>query len=120
MAGGRFNKLIGKALPGTYINFESSRQSDVGGTGTRGTVIVPLPKADYGPSKQFIKLTQASPDAAAAALGHSVYDEDKNRQMLLIREAFKRAATVYVYILKEGTKATKTITMTIPESRPEA
>lgn len=38
-------------------------------------------------------------------LGFSVYDSDANRQMLLIREAFKNASKVLVYIVKEGTKA---------------
>lgn len=112
MAGGKFDKLVGKVLPGTYINFESSKDSSAVSTGTRGTVIVPLAKAAYGPAKQFIKLTNASPDAAAATLGYSIYDSDENRQMLLIREAFKRASTVYVYILTEGKKATAEIAMT--------
>lgn len=113
MAGGRFDKLVGKVRPGTYINFESGRENAVISNGTRGTVIVPLPKATYGPAKQFIKLTSASPDATAATFGYSIYDDDPNRQMLLIREAFKRATTVYVYILTEGKKATADITMTL-------
>lgn len=113
MAGGRFDKLVGKVRPGTYINFESGRENAVISNGTRGTVIVPLPKATYGPAKQFIKLTSASPDAAAATFGYSIYDDDPNRQMLLIREAFKRATTVYVYILTEGKEATADITMTL-------
>lgn len=118
MAGGRFDKLVGKVRPGTYINFESGRDAAVISAGTRGTVIVPLPKANYGPAKQFIKLTNASPDAAAATLGYSIYDDDDNRQMLLIREAFKRATTVYVYVMTEGKEATADITMTLAE--PEA
>lgn len=52
MAGGRFDKLIGKVRPGTYINFESGRENNAVNTGTRGTVIVPLPKPTYGPAKQ--------------------------------------------------------------------
>ena len=70
MAGGRFDKLVGKVRPGTYINFESGRETDILSAGTRGTVIVPLPKAAYGPAKQFIRLTNASPDAEAATLGY--------------------------------------------------
>lgn len=115
MAGGRFDKLVGKVRPGTYINFESSRDNEVISNGTRGTVIIPLPKADYGPAKQFIRLTSASPDAAAALLGYSIYDNDPNRQMLLIREAFKRATTVYVYILTEGKAAKADINMTLAD-----
>ncbi|MCX4340045.1 MAG: phage tail sheath family protein [Lachnospiraceae bacterium] len=112
MAGGRFDRLIGKERPGTYINFESGRDTNTINTGTRGTVIIPLPKAAYGPAKKFIKLTTDSPDAEAATFGYSIYDNDPNRQMLLIREAFKRATTVYVYILTEGKKAQAEITMT--------
>ncbi len=112
MAGGRFDKLIGKERPGTYINFESGRKNGVINAGTRGTVIIPLPKATYGPAKKFIKLTTDNPDAEATTFGYSIYDNDPNRQMLLIREAFKRATTVYVYILTEGKKAQAEITMT--------
>lgn len=115
MAGGRFDKLVGKTRPGTYINFESGREQAVLTAGTRGTVIIPLRKANYGPAKKFIKLTNASPDAAAATFGYSIYDNDPNRQMLLLREAFKRATTVYAYILTEGEKASTEIEMALPE-----
>ena len=115
MAGGRFDKLVGKTRPGTYINFESGRDNSAVSTGTRGTVIIPLPKTTYGPAKQFIKLTNASPDAQAALFGFSIYDNDPNRQMLLIREALKRATTVYVYILTEGKAASAEIAMKLTE-----
>lgn len=115
MAGGRFDKLVGKTRPGTYINFESGREQAVLTAGTRGTVIIPLRKANYGPAKKFIKLTNASLDAAAATFGYSIYDNDPNRQMLLLREAFKRATTVYAYILTEGEKASAEIEMALPE-----
>lgn len=104
MAGGKFDKLAGKVRPGTYMNFESTR-SDTVGTSERGTVIIPLLKPSYGPAGSYIELTNAGPDAAYAKLGYSVYDSDPNRQMLLIREAFKNASKVLVYIPKEGTKA---------------
>lgn len=104
MAGGKFDKLAGKVRPGTYMNFESTR-SDTVGTSERGTVIIPLLKPSYGPAGSYIELTNAGPDAAYAKLGYSVYDSDPNRQMLLIREAFKKASKVLVYIPKEGTKA---------------
>lgn len=104
MAGGKFDKLAGKVRPGTYMNFESTR-SDTVGTSERGTVIIPLLKPSYGPAGSYIELTNAGPDAAYAKLGYSVYDSDPNRQMILIREAFKNASKVLVYIPKEGTKA---------------
>lgn len=115
MAGGTFNKRAGKVRPGTYINFESTRQDTVNG-GSRGIVALPLTKATYGPAKQWITLTAASPDGAFAQLGYSIYDEDENRQMLLIREAFKKASQVLVYIVNEGQKATVTKTSTEEES----
>lgn len=115
MAGGRFDKIIGKVRPGIYINFESGRENNVISTGKRGTVLIPLAKPSYGPAKQFIKLTNASPDTEAATLGYSIYDDDPNGQMLLIREAFKRATTVYVYLLTEGKKAQAEITMTLSQ-----
>lgn len=106
MAGGTFNKNVEKVRPGTYINFESTRQDTVGNS-ERGVVIVPIAKPTYGPARKFITLTAKKPDAGYSQLGYSIYDGE-NRQMLLIREAFKRASTVLVYILGEGKKATAT------------
>lgn len=103
MAGGTFDKSIGKIRPGTYINFESSRHEVLNST-DRGTVILPLINHSYGPEKEFITLSAQSPDSAIDKLGCSVYDD--NPSMLLIREAFKNAATVIVYIVKSGAKAT--------------
>lgn len=103
MAGGTFDNLAGKVRPGTYINFESTRQ-DLIGVSPRGIVLIPLIGHDYGPAKEFISLTGDTPDAAMTKLGYSVYDD--NESMLLIREAFKNANTVIVYIPNQGAKAT--------------
>ena len=35
MAGGRFDKLVGKVRPGTYINFESGRENNIISTGKK-------------------------------------------------------------------------------------
>lgn len=105
MAGGKFNKIAGKVRPGTYINFESTKTSTLGES-ERGIVVMPLIGHKYGPEKEFITLTAAAPDVAFEKLGYSVYDDNAN--MLLIREAFKNASTVIVYIPKAGTKATGT------------
>lgn len=107
MAGGTFDKLAGKVRPGTYINFVSTKH-DTLGISERGTVVIPLPNHTWGPSGEFIELTAAAPDAEIVKLGYSIYDSDTNRQMLLIREAFKKAAKVYVYRVNSGTQATKT------------
>lgn len=104
MAGGKFDKLVGKTRPGTYINFVSTRH-DTTGISDRGIVIIPLTKHNYGPVGEYISLDCSGPDAAIAKLGYSIYDKDENRQMLLIREAFKQAAKVLVYRVNGGVQA---------------
>lgn len=107
MAGGTFDKLVGKTRPGTYINFVSTRHDTVG-ISDRGIVIVPLTNHNYGPVGEYITLDCSGPDAQITKLGYSIYDDDKNRQMLLIREAFKKASKVLVYRVNSGTEATVT------------
>jgi hypothetical protein len=94
MAGGKFDRLAGKVRPGTYVNFESTR-NDVIPISERGIALIPLIGHSYGPAKQFITLTDDSPDSAREMLGCSVYD--LNPSMLLIREAFKNARSVIVF-----------------------
>ena len=105
MAGGTFNRLVGKDRPGTYINFESSRFNIIG-IRERGIVLLPLVEHDYGPAGEFITLTNGSPDAHIHKLGYSVFENHPS--MLLIREAFKRARRVIVYIPRQGARATIT------------
>jgi len=105
MAGGNFDRKAGKVRPGTYINIESTRQEPINKSNS-GTVIFPLVNHSYGPEKEFIKLSCDAPDAAMEKLGYSIYDD--NPGMLLVREAFKRAAEVIVYIPKQGAKASAT------------
>jgi len=104
MAGGTFDKAVGKVRPGTYVNFISSEQASIKGA-ARGIAIIPLINTDYGPAGEMIALNGGAVDAARAKLGYSVYDNDAAGNMLLIREAFKNAATVIVYICTEGTAA---------------
>ncbi|MCC8136259.1 MAG: phage tail sheath family protein [Ruminococcus sp.] len=104
MAGGTFDKSVGKVRPGTYVNFKDTTQESIKGA-SRGIVLIPLINTDYGPSGEFITLTGTAPDAAAEKLGYSVYDSDESGNMLLIREALKNASTVIVYICTEGTAA---------------
>lgn len=108
MAGGTFDKLAGKTRPGTYINFESTRQDTLGNS-ERGIVLLPLIGHNWGPEKTFITLLAAAPDAERLKLGYSIYDEE-NPQMFLIREAFKNAAKVIVYITESGEAASATAT----------
>ena len=102
MAGGTFDKTVGKVRPGTYVNFKDTAQESIKGS-ARGTVLLPLINTDYGPAGEMISLNGGAPDAARAKLGYSVYDDDPAGNMLLIREAFKNASTVIVYICTEGT-----------------
>ena len=104
MAGGRFDVKSSKTRPGAYINFESTRQN-LAGTSQKGIVLIPLINHKYGPSGEFITLTQNSLDKETHKLGYSIYDDE----LLLIREAFKLAHTVIVYITKTGTNASITI-----------
>ena len=104
MAGGRFDKSVGKVRPGTYTNFESSRQETTSAS-ERGTVILPLMNADYGPAGEFLTIYNSSPDAQKAKLGYSIFDNDKNGNMLLIREAMKGASTIIAYICNENLAA---------------
>lgn len=110
MAGGTFDKLVGKVRPGTYANFVSTVQNRLG-TSDRGVVVVPLFTHIWGPSAEFLELDVDAPDKEIVKLGFSVYDDDTNKQMLLIREAFKNARTVYVYRVNTGTKASATIAL---------
>lgn len=102
MAGGTFEASVEKVRPGTYINTKSSRQATVGSS-LRGIVLLPLLLHKWGPSGEFITLNASSPDASIAKLGYSVFDNDSN--MVMIKESFKNATTVIVYIPSQGNKA---------------
>jgi len=104
MAGGTFEKSVGKVRPGTYINFESTKQTTVSSSG-RGTVIVPLANTNWGPAGKLLTITSAAPDRAKVELGYSINEDDPSGNMLLIREALKGANTVLAYICSEGTAA---------------
>lgn len=107
MAGGTFDKQLGKIRPGTYVNYESEKQELVK-LSERGTVLIPL-ALNWGPSHEFITITNGNPDGAFSKLGYSVYENDPNGSMLLIREAFKLALKVVLYRLAGGVEATATI-----------
>lgn len=104
MAGGTFDTKVDKVRPGNYINFTSKKVESLG-SAMRGITAIPLINHNYGPVGQFIKLTNGSPDAEYAKLGYGVND----KELLLIKEAFKKASTVYVYIVAgNGKNATAT------------
>jgi hypothetical protein len=103
MAGGTFDASVGKVRPGTYINTKSSK-TNTSGSNLRGIVVIPLLNHKWGPKGEFITLNASAPDASISKLGFSVYDNDANMKM--IKEAFKNATTVIVYIPSAGVKAT--------------
>lgn len=96
MAGGTW-VTQNKILPGFYLNFKSD-QANLLVLGERGVVLMPL-VADWGVSHQVIR-TEASTDFATLT-GYTIIDPE----MLLIREALKRARYVDIYRLNSGTKA---------------
>lgn len=107
MAAGIYEEGVSKVRPGVYNNI-SSKTTAVVGTGDRGVVFLPLPAPSYGPAGA-ISITAGALDANRDKLGFSVYEDDEGKQMLLIREAFKNASKVIVYIPAEGTKAAATV-----------
>lgn len=114
MAGGTWSKLSLKERPGTYINWQSDKTNIVG-IAERGTAIMPLLGHNYGPAGEFITLENGSPDAQYAKLGYSVYEPP----MLLVKELFKCAKTVILYIPAQGEKAAATITLGIAAAHNE-
>jgi hypothetical protein len=88
-----------KVRPGVYINFESVAKP-LGSLGDRGVVTMPL-LLSWGPPKQIIKI-EAGADTFDV-LGYGIND------LLLVREALKKAKTLLLYRLNTGTKASATI-----------
>lgn len=103
MAGGTW-LTQNKVRPGVYINFENAVKSPRA-IGDRGVVTMPL-ALSWGPSKQVITV-EAGADTFGV-LGYGIDD------LLLVREALKRAKTLLLYRLNNGTKATVTVgTLTV-------
>jgi len=106
MPGGGIWTVQNKVRPGVYINFKSEAQA-LGTLGERGIVSLPL-TLPWGPAKQVIAV-EAGADTIDT-LGYSITAP----QLLLVREALKRARTLLLYRLNAGVKATATIgTMTV-------
>ncbi|AWB45322.1 phage tail sheath protein [Paenibacillus sp. CAA11] len=55
MAGGTWNQMDEKLLPGLYMNFQAAAASAIQ-PGARGTVVVPV-KADWGPVREFVEIS---------------------------------------------------------------
>jgi len=100
MPGGTWT-VQNKVRPGVYINFKSDRQS-LGTLGERGIVSLPL-ALSWGPAKQVIAV-EAGADTFDT-LGYSITAP----QLLLVREALKRARMLLLYRLNTGTPASATV-----------
>lgn len=99
MAGGTF-VTQNKVRPGAYFNFASN--ATLGTLGDRGIATMAL-KLSWGAVKQV--LTIHAGDNVKTMLGYDITDTN----LLLIREALKRAGSLLLYRLNAGTKATVTV-----------
>ncbi|WP_028563043.1 phage tail sheath family protein [Paenibacillus pinihumi] len=99
MAGGTF-VTQNKVRPGVYINMNSAPQA-LGTAGDRGIVSLALPLS-WGQEKQILTF-QAGQDFKTL-LGYDL----TSPQLVLVREALKRAQTLLLYRLNVGVKATAT------------
>ena len=105
MAGGTWEKQ-NKIRPGAYINFKSKKQAQTP-IGERGIATMPL-VLPWGPEKEIISIN--ADDDLSKVLGINIADGS----VLLIREVLKKAKTLLLYRLNEGTKATVTLdTLTV-------
>jgi len=103
---GNFTPGVSKKQPGAYFNFESEAESKVS-LSERGTVVMPLIGAKYGPLKEFFLVEDTDLDGQYEKLGYKVLVDS---ELLGIKETIKKANKIYVYIpATGGTKSTVTI-----------
>lgn len=103
IGGGSFT-VQNKVLPGAYINFVSIGTNAK--MGERGVAALPL-ELNWGPEGQVFKLDAA--DFNATSLKVFSYDPT-DANILLVREAMKRAKTLLIYRVNGGgTKASATV-----------
>lgn len=99
MAGGTWT-LQNKVRPGVYINVESSGGT-LGAAGSRGVTAIAL-SLPWGAAKVITPVVAG--EDTLTRLGYDL----SAPELLLVREALKRARTVLLYKLNEGTKAAVT------------
>lgn len=99
MAGGTWT-LQNKVRPGVYINVESSGGA-LGAAGSRGVTAIAL-SLPWGAAKVITPIVAG--EDTLTRLGYDL----SAPELLLVREALKRARTVLLYKLNEGTKAAVT------------
>ncbi|MCM3748034.1 phage tail sheath family protein [Paenibacillus pasadenensis] len=99
MAGGNFT-VMNKVRPGVYINFVT--EGTAVAPGGRGTLALALPLSWGEP--QTLQVIEAGEDVLPK-LGYSLGDAE----LLLVREALKRASRLLLYRLNTGVQAAATI-----------
>lgn len=100
MAGGYFTTQD-KVIPGAYINFTTDAQNNILSS-QRGIVTMPL-SLKFGAVRSFILVDNKTD--FSSILGYDI----SNPELLLIKEALKRAKYLLLYRINTGTKAEKTI-----------
>ncbi|MGG3801792.1 phage tail sheath family protein [Metabacillus fastidiosus] len=101
MNGGTWTPGIEKERAGIYFRFQSAAQARTL-LGDRGTVALPIVMG-WGEPKKFIEINNDEDILKKLAL------DVNDPSLLLLREARKRAKTVLLYRVNEGTKATGTL-----------
>ncbi|OBY77200.1 phage tail sheath protein [Paenibacillus sp. KS1] len=100
MAGGTWTTQ-NKVRPGVYVNVVSEGKS-VGTLGERGIVTFPLAMS-WGPSKKVIEISAG--DNVRDLLGYDITAPE----LLLVKEAMKRAHKILIYRLNTGVAAKGTV-----------
>ncbi|MEK8132478.1 phage tail sheath family protein [Paenibacillus filicis] len=101
MAGGTWTTQ-NKVRPGVYINF-AGEGKPAGAVGERGIVTLGLPLS-WGEPRKVTAI--AAGDNVRELLGYDITAP----QLVLVKEALKRAKTLLLYRLNDGVKASATVT----------
>ena len=108
MAGGTWTTQ-NKVRPGVYVNVETNGGA-LGTVGSRGITSLAL-TLPWGAAKVITPIIAG--EDTFKTLGYEITAPE----LLLLREAFKRARTVLLYKLDEGVKATVTIGALVPTAK---
>lgn len=92
-----------KVRPGVYINTFAANHSIVANP-DRGVVALPL-ELNWGKEKQIVEIHAADVNDVFGKLGYHITDNE----LILVREALKRAETLLLYRVNTGIKATSII-----------
>ncbi|RJE84277.1 phage tail sheath protein [Paenibacillus sp. 1011MAR3C5] len=108
MTGGNWT-ATNKVRPGVYVNFNSAPQP-LGAVGERGIVTMPV-TLSWGEAGRIVTIEAG--ENTTEKLGYPV----SAPELLLVREALKRAKTLLLYRVNEGVKASATLGELIATAR---